>query len=101
MSERNEQMAAMLAADAPARDPAFEIAVLARIEQRRFRRGVARNLAAAAGVALLLAFIMPRLDLGFDGWGHILAALAGNTLVMATLLIAAAASWHYRPRAEA
>jgi hypothetical protein len=97
MNERNEKMAAMLAADVPARDLAFEIAVLARIEQRRFVRGVALNLAMAAGVALLLALVMPQLDLGLDGWSDALTALAGNTLVMLTLLIAAAAAWYYRP----
>jgi hypothetical protein len=52
----------LLAADAPAaRDAAFEIAVLARIEQRRFRRGLAAQVAAAALAALLLALVMPGL----------------------------------------
>jgi len=60
MSARNERMAVMLAADAPAaRDIAFEIAVLARIEQRRFRRGVAVSLGLAVAAAALLALVMP------------------------------------------
>lgn len=100
MNERNEQMAAMLA-DGPARDLGFEIAVLARIEQRRFRRALARNVAVAAGVALLLALVVPRLGLDFSGWGAALAGLAGNIPVMLGLLIAASAAWHYRPRGNA
>jgi hypothetical protein len=59
MNERNERMAAMLATDVPARDLAFEIAVLARIERRRFRGEIARNLMAAAVAAVLLALVIP------------------------------------------
>ncbi|MBV9548633.1 MAG: hypothetical protein JO256_03055, partial [Alphaproteobacteria bacterium] len=63
MSERNDKVAAMLAADAPAgRDLAFEIAVLTKIERRRFVRETARNLAVATGVALLLGLLMPQFD---------------------------------------
>jgi hypothetical protein len=101
MSERSEKVAAMLAAEVPARDMAFEIAVLARIEQRRFRRSMTRNLLAAFGVALLLAFVMPMLDLDFSGWGSTLSELSDNTLVVLALLIAAGAAWHFRPVAEA
>lgn len=62
MSERNEQMAAMLMADAPAaRDMAFEIGVLARMERRRFHRAVAVRLALALAASLLLALVMPPL----------------------------------------
>jgi hypothetical protein len=103
MSERNEQMAVMLAADAPARDLAFEIAVMAKIEQRRFVRDMARNLGAALLAALVLALVMPTLDLtlGAAGWGKALSGLADNTLVMLTLLIAAFVAWRLRPGAEA
>ncbi|MBW8707941.1 MAG: hypothetical protein JF627_01490 [Alphaproteobacteria bacterium] len=98
MSERNEKMAAMLAAAAPARDPGFEIAVLARIEQRRFRRSLAWNLLAAIGAALLLAFVMPALAPTVSGT---LARLGANALVMVALLGSAFAAWHFRPTAEA
>jgi len=100
MNERNEQRTAMLA-DVPARDLGFEIAVLARIEHRRFRRALARNLLVAAGVAVLLALVMPRLNLDFSAWGTALAAVAGNLPVMLGLLIAVSAAWHYRPRVNA
>jgi len=63
MSERNEQMTALLAADAPAaRDFAFQLGVMAKIEQRRFRRGVMLNVALTAAVTLLLALMMPGLE---------------------------------------
>ena len=101
MSERSEKVSAMVAADVPAYDMAFEIAVLARIEQRRFRRSMTHNLLAACGVALLLAFVMPMLDLDFSSWGSALSGLSGNVLVVLALLIAASAAWHFRPVAEA
>jgi hypothetical protein len=91
----------MLVAELPARDMAFEIAVLARIEQRRFRRSITRNLLVACGVALMLAFVMPMLDVDFNGWGSIFSGLSNNTLVVLALLIAAGAAWHFRPTAEA
>jgi|GEM_PF-5175410 len=97
MSEQNKQMAAMMAAAAPARDLAFEIAVLAKIEQRRFRRSVARSLLAAAGASLLLALVMPSLALNLSGT---LLRLGANTLVMVTLLGSAFATWHFRPAAD-
>jgi hypothetical protein len=103
MSERNEQMAAMLAANAPARDLAFEIAVLAKIEQRRFVRGMARSLGAAALAALALALVMPQLDwvaILAGSLSHAFSPLAGNSVVMALLLIAAFAAWHVRPAAK-
>jgi len=98
MSERNEQMAAMLAASAPVRDLAFEIAVLAKIEQRRFHRSVAQNLLAAASASLLLALVMPALALNVSGT---LARLGANTLVVVTLLGSAFAAWHFRPAGDA
>jgi hypothetical protein len=94
-------MAAMLAANVPGRDLAFEIAVLARIERRRFVREQARNLGAAALAALLLALVMPRLYLDFGNWGAALSGLTGNVLVMVALLVAASAIRHFRPAANA
>lgn len=72
MSERNEKMAAMLAADAPAaRDLAFELAVMDRIERRRFARGMALNLMLGLGAALVLAMLMP----GFDVAAQLMAGI--------------------------
>jgi hypothetical protein len=63
MSERNETVARMLAADAPAgRDFAFQLAVMAKIEQRRFQRGMILNIALTLAVTLLLALLMPGLE---------------------------------------
>lgn len=59
----SQDLKRLLMADAPAaRDARFEIAVLARIEQRRFRRGLAANMALAAAATLLLALVMPGLQ---------------------------------------
>lgn len=104
MSERNDRMAAMLAAEAPARDFAFEIAVLQKIEQRRFVRSTARNLGVALGAALLLALLAPQLGwvaVVAGRWDSILSRLTGNSMVMVALLVAAFAAWRLRPGAEA
>ena len=84
MSERNDRMAAMLAADAPAaRDHAFEIAVLTRIEQRRFRRGVAVNVALAVAASILLGLVMPDIE---SFWQAHIAAGLSNGMIAAALL---------------
>jgi hypothetical protein len=98
MSERNEQMAAMLAATVPVHDPAFEIAVLARIERRRFRRSVVWNLLGAISAALLLALVMPALA---PTVSNTLARLGANVVVMVALLGSAFAAWHFRPATDA
>jgi hypothetical protein len=99
MNEHSDQIAAMLAGDAPAaRDLSFEIALLARIEQRRHRRGQQRALALAVGATLLLAFLMPQLDR--DGWANALSQLGGNASVMSGLMLAAFAAWYFRPGAR-
>ena len=78
------QISRLLAEAAPpARDPAFELAVLARIEQRRFRRALMLNLALALAASLLLALVMPML-------GGLAGALSSN-LVIAGLLLAGGA----------
>jgi hypothetical protein len=81
MSERNEQMARLLMADAPAaRDLSFEIALLARIEQRRFRRGLAMTMLLAAASAILLALLMP----GFENiWQQRYAGAFSNGMIAA------------------
>jgi hypothetical protein len=72
MNERNEKLAMMLAADAPAaHDLRFELAVMARIEQRRFARGMALNLMLALGLAVTLALLMP----GFDVAAQLMAGI--------------------------
>jgi hypothetical protein len=81
MSEHNELVARLLT-DVPARDHAFEIALLARIEQRRFRRGLAWTVVATAGMTVLLAFAMPGLE---KMWQQNFAGLFSNTMIAAML----------------
>ena len=92
MSEHNETMAKLLAADAPAaRDLTFELAVMARIEQRHFAGAVARNLGLASVAALALASLAPLLDslpAAMDGWTQ--AYMPTDTLAMTTLVLSAA-----------
>lgn len=83
MSERDADVTALMAADAPAaRDLAFEIAVLMRIERRRYRRGVAAILAAGLLAATVLAAVMPGLG---SAAAHAFAGV-GNWMLAATLL---------------
>jgi hypothetical protein len=70
----------LMAADAPAQDGRrFTLAVMARIERRDFYRALMAQAGAAALAALVLALVVPRLDLalriGFGG-GTSQAALA-------------------------
>lgn len=84
MSESNEDMVRMLAADAPgAPDLAFEIALAARIERRRFWRELAMVMSLAVASALLLAVLMPELQ---AVWQPSIAP-AGNIAVAATLFV--------------
>ena len=60
------KLKALLAANMPpARDPHFVMAVMRRAEQRRFRRELARILGLCAAIVLLLALVMPKLDIGW------------------------------------
>lgn len=63
MSAHNEKMAALLAADAPAaQDFAFQIAVMEKIEQRRYRRAMILNLGLTATAIALLALLVPAME---------------------------------------
>jgi len=56
-----------LMADVPARDPLFVLGVMTRIEQRRFRRELARTGGLTAIAIILLALVMPKLDFTWLG----------------------------------
>ena len=85
MSERNEQVARMLAAEAPAaRDIAFEMAVLTRMEQRRYRRGMILNVVLTVLATALLALTMPSIE---TLWQSNFASL--DNAVIAAFLFAA------------
>ena len=73
---------ALLRADAP-RDPRFVVAVMARIEQRRFRRELALTAGLAAIAALLLALLAPTLEIV---WNRSLAPFASNMVIAVVLL---------------
>jgi hypothetical protein len=58
-----EKLKDLMAADAPAaRDLAFQLGVMARIERRQFRRAMLANAAMALLVAILLALVAPTLQ---------------------------------------
>jgi hypothetical protein len=49
-------------ADVPASDPRFALAVMAKIEHRRFRRELAMTVALTAAAIGLLALVMPSVE---------------------------------------
>lgn len=84
---------------APASDPAFAIAVMARIEHRQFHRALWRIVGVGAACAVLLALAAPALNevyrllispLSNDAVG-LLAGPFSNQWVLAGLLLAGAA----------
>jgi hypothetical protein len=99
------ELKALLTAGAPpARDPAFELAVLRRIEQRRFRVAVASNLALALGATLLLALLSPLQALLSplleNIWRVSLAPLASNLVVGVVVLATALVALQLQPRQD-
>jgi hypothetical protein len=79
-----------LLADVPALDPHFVLGVMRRIEQRRFRRELVRTGALAAAAILLLALVMPKVELAMPQVN--MAALADlaskyNIAIAAVLMI--------------
>ena len=74
---------ALLGSGAPsAADPHFVLAVMARIEQRRFARERARTWAIGIGAMLLLVLLAPSLERAFEG-------MQVSSLVIALLLMTA------------
>ena len=69
-------------ADVPASDSRFALAVMARIEQRRFRRELAMTLGLGALATLLLALVMPAMELT---WRGSLMSQIGNLAILAVL----------------
>ncbi len=88
MNERNEKMAAMLATDAPAaRDMAFQLVVMAKIEQRRYRRGMTRNIALTLAATALLAMVMPGLESVFQQAGSSMNSWLTALLIAASMTL--------------
>ena len=87
MHASDADLAALLRADAPpARDPVFELAVMARIERRQVWRELAFYLVLAAAAAVLLALTMPSVE---QVWRVIFSGSLSNW--MTALLLCAAA----------
>jgi hypothetical protein len=69
-------------ADVPASDPRFALAVMARIEQRRFRRELATTIGLAVAAIGLLALAMPSLEIA---WRESFAPYANNLVIVIAL----------------
>ena len=70
----------LLTADAAPADPRFVLAVMARIEPRRFRRDLAATIGLGATAILLLALVMPAVDLT-----GLVSSQTGNLAILAVL----------------
>ena len=80
------KLKAILNTDAPpAADPRFVLAVMTRIEQRRFRRELAMTAGLAAIAALFLAFLVPTLEIV---WDRSFAPLVNNVVIAVVLVLA-------------
>ena len=69
-------------ADVPVSDPRFALAVMARIEQRRFRRELATTIGLTAAAMTLLALIMPAVEITWP------TNLAGDLVLLAVMATA-------------
>ena len=69
-------------ADVPAADPRFVLAVMARAEQRRFRRELATTIGLAALAVVLLALAMPVMEFT---WRESFSPYFGNLAILAVL----------------
>ena len=69
-------------ADVPAADPRFVLAVMARAEQRRFRRELATTIGLAALAVALLALAMPVMEFT---WRESFSPYFGNLAILGIL----------------
>jgi hypothetical protein len=78
----DEQLKAEWAADVPAADPRFVVAVMTRIERRRFMREVAMTAGLTALAAALLWWLAP---VATTTWNDI-APYTGNAAILLSLM---------------
>src|ERR1700753_4316752 len=78
-----EQLKAEWATDVPASDPRFVLAVMTRIEQRRFAREVAMTAGLAALAAALLWWLAPTAD---SVWHDGIAPYVSNAAILLSLM---------------
>jgi hypothetical protein len=73
--------ALLIAGAPPASDPRFELAVMTRIEQRRFRRELATTVGLAGCAMVLLALLAPTLEIAWRD-----APYASNLTILLVLV---------------
>ena len=79
----DEQLKAQWAADVPAADPRFMLAVMTRIEQRRFMREVAMTAGLTACAIVLLGLVAPVVA---SVWHDGIAPYASNVAILLSLM---------------
>jgi hypothetical protein len=79
----DEQLKAQWGSDVPASDPRFVLAVMTRIEQRRFVREVAMTAGLTAFAAALLGFLAPTVA---AVWHDGIAPYASNAVILLSLM---------------
>lgn len=79
----DEQLKAQWATDVPAADPRFVVAVMTRIEQRRFMREVAMTAALTALAVMLLWWLSPIVT---SAWHDDIVPYAGNAAILLSLM---------------
>jgi len=72
-------------ADVPGSDPRFVLAVMAKIEQRRFRRELTMTVVLTAAAIALLALVVPSVEFT---WRESLPPYFGNPVVLGILGVA-------------
>jgi hypothetical protein len=89
------KLTALLAGDRPpASDPRFVLAVMTRIEQRRFRRDVAITVGLGACAVVLLALLAPTMEIA---WHDSFAPYANNLAILLVLAGITLAVPHFFP----
>jgi hypothetical protein len=79
----DEQLKAQWAADVPAADPRFVLAVMTRIEQRRFMREVAMTAGLTTCAIVLLGLVAPVIA---GLWRDSIAPYASNAAILLSLM---------------
>jgi hypothetical protein len=84
-------------ADLPPRDMSFQLAVMTRIEQRRFRRALAANILVTLAVIMALASVMPVLQ---QAWQAHIAPIMSNLVIGITLMALSALLPYWAARTD-
>lgn len=79
----DEELKALCAADVPASDPRFVLAVMTRIEQRRFVREMAMTAGLTVAAVILLGLLAPTIA---TTWRDGIAPYASNVVILLSLI---------------